>query len=110
VSDELHTLAVDRRDLFVIARIDGEIDASNAGDVCDELVALATGTLIVDLTTVRYLDSAGIAMLDTVRRKADLRLVLTPTSVVARALAITGMTQLVDTYPTVDAALVANGA
>ena len=49
-----------------IARLRGEIDMSNVGDVEEQINAAVTNkafALIVDLSDVTYLDSAGIRML-----------------------------------------------
>jgi anti-sigma B factor antagonist len=107
MSDPLHTLVIERRDGVVVATLNGEIDASNADLVRAPLIELAPRRVIVDLTAVRYLDSAGIAMLDAVRRRTEVRLVIARNSTIARALEITGLTQLMNTYPSVDAALTA---
>lgn len=48
-----------------VARVTGEIDLANARRVRDDLVAMASDAegLIVDLTGVPYLDSAGVRLL-----------------------------------------------
>lgn len=107
MSGQLHTLQIEDRDLVTIATIAGEIDVSNAGQVREVLAELRPRALVVDLTALRYLDSAGIAMLDAVRRTGDLRLVLSSDSTIARTLEITGLMQLIDTYPSVEAACTA---
>jgi anti-sigma B factor antagonist len=51
----------------VVVKGTGEIDMSNAGTFAAALTAgreqAADGTLVVDLTRVEYLDSAGLAVL-----------------------------------------------
>jgi anti-anti-sigma factor len=56
-----------------VARVTGEIDLANAPHVREEVLALAAGVngLIVDLTDVPYLDSAGVKVLFQLAR--DLR-------------------------------------
>jgi anti-sigma B factor antagonist len=100
----LHTLAVERHAALVVATLQGEVDSSNAEAVRDALVDLCAHTLVLDLSDVRYLDSAGMTVLDTVRRTTDLRLVVPPGTTIARSLDITGMTDLINTYPSVAAA------
>lgn len=62
----LADLAVEEEDGAVVARITGEIDLSNAATLeramLDTVPNTATG-MVVDLTGVSYLDSAGIRML-----------------------------------------------
>lgn len=62
---ELARLAVERRDAVVVARVDGEIDMSNAGEIGRALAgAVPNGAagLVVDLSGVDYLDSAGVRL------------------------------------------------
>lgn len=58
---------VERHGGVLVARLSGDIDPSNAaaveGDVLDA-AATATGGLVVDLTAVTFLDSAGVRFLD----------------------------------------------
>lgn len=61
---------------FVFARAVGEIDFSNASDFADALTEAADGTaqgLIIDLSSVAYLDSAGVRALFDVVRKLEAR-------------------------------------
>ncbi len=74
-----------------VAAIDGEVDASNAGEVGGDLRALVTNRstdLVVDLSPTRYLDSAGINLLfrlgeELRARQLELRLVIADGSPVA---------------------------
>jgi anti-sigma B factor antagonist len=100
-----------------VAALAGEIDASNARPLAAELRAPLTNRsagLIVDLTALRYLDSAGINLLyslgDELRgRQQTLRLVVDATTPIARMLAITGLDRTHPTYHTVVDALAAAG-
>jgi anti-anti-sigma factor len=62
----LADLAVEEQDGTVVARVTGEIDLSNAAtlerSMLDAVPNTAAG-MVVDLTGVSYLDSAGIRML-----------------------------------------------
>lgn len=66
-----------------VARVAGEIDIANAARVREDVLALAVDDadgLVVDLTEVRYLDSAGVkVMFDLLRdlRQRDQALVVT---------------------------------
>jgi anti-anti-sigma factor len=96
VTADLYELTSERRDDVTIVRVTGEVDASNAAHVQEQILQLArTRAVIVVLTEVGYLDSAGIAMLEALRREKDLHLVLAEGSVVLRALRIVGFDQLV---------------
>lgn len=64
--NELARLTVQHRGAVVVAHIDGEIDISNAAEVgrsLAEAVPNGAAGLVVDLSDVRYLDSAGVRLL-----------------------------------------------
>jgi anti-anti-sigma factor len=95
----LHELHFDESPEHVVARLTGEIDSSNASSVEESLREHSTGRrLVLDLGDLRYLDSAGIAMVDALRRSCDLHLVLPSGSIVTRALTMTGVDQLVPVH------------
>jgi anti-sigma B factor antagonist len=52
-----------RTDGAVVLTATGEIDMSNAGSLAAALADAGGGPLVVDLTGVEYLDSAGLAAL-----------------------------------------------
>jgi anti-anti-sigma factor len=89
-----------------VARLDGEVDASNASEIGSQMRALLTNrstTLIVDLTAVSYLDSAGINLLFSVgdelrARQQALRLVIAQGTPIARMLAITSLDRAHPTF------------
>ncbi len=59
----------------MVVRVQGEVDASNASAIGDEIAAEAvscTVGLVVDLTDTDYLDSAGIRMLFSLSSRLDL--------------------------------------
>jgi len=100
-------------DDVVVARIEGEIDMSNAQSLGNRLRGLLTNrsvALIVDLGPTTYLDSSGIALLFALadelrRRQQQLHVVVPEGSPLARVLAITGLSRTVPTHLTVDGAL-----
>lgn len=50
----------------IVARLDGDIDISNAQELGDALAATMTNTslgLVLDLTALDYLDSAGVQLI-----------------------------------------------
>jgi anti-sigma B factor antagonist len=58
---------VEKRDGVLVARVSGDVDLSNAGQVETTVLAAAEasgGPLVVDLTAVTFLDSAGVRCLD----------------------------------------------
>lgn len=62
--NELASMELTTQDGVAVASLSGEIDLSNAHDVELGLVeAAADGGLVVDLTALGYIDSAGLAML-----------------------------------------------
>ena len=102
----------DRSGAFVVAVVEGEIDASNAprtGTRLRSLISNQSAGMIVDLTGTTYLDSAGIALLFTLAaelraHQQRLRLVISPASPITRTLTLTGLAASVPIHETVDAA------
>ncbi len=100
-------------DDVVVARIEGEIDMSNAQPIGNRLRDLLTNrsaALIVDLGPTTYLDSAGVALLfglydELRRRQQNLHLVLPQESHLMRVLSITGLNRAVPTHATLSGAL-----
>jgi anti-sigma B factor antagonist len=111
----LADLEVSMRDGIAVARLVGEIDMSNA----DELrIALASAmptdarAMVLDLSGVDYLDSAGIRLIylvseDFGARRQRTHVVAPPDSVVADVLRIAGVIDHIGAAPTLDEALVA---
>lgn len=87
------------QETVVIARLTGEIDLSNALGV-EEAIASSTPnhavTVVVDLTGLDYIDSAGIQLIYQLReqlsvRGQELKLVMSPDSPAADALRMAGV-------------------
>ena len=110
---ELAQIAVETRDDIPVARIDGEIDMTNAGAIGERLRDLLSNrseALIVDLEPTTYLDSSGIALLfglveELRRRQQELHLVVPQGAPLRRVIAIAGLDQAVPTHPTLEIAL-----
>jgi anti-anti-sigma factor len=102
----------ERRGAFPVARVQGEIDASNVDWLGSRLRGLLDNQapgLIVDLADTTYLDSAGIALLFRLstslrEHQQQLRLVVIDTSPIARMVSLTGLAESVPTHPTLEAA------
>lgn len=100
-------------DDLMVARIEGEVDMSNAQPIGKRLRELLTNrstALIVDLGPTTHLDSSGIALLFALsdelrRRQQQLHLVVPDGSHLGRVIAITGLDRSVPTHATVEAAL-----
>jgi anti-sigma B factor antagonist len=97
----------------VVARLTGEIDLSNANSI-EAAIAEATPNhvlaLILDVSALDYLDSAGIHLIYKLREKLrargqTLRLVIPPQSPANDALRLAGVSRNVDTAETLEAAM-----
>jgi len=89
-----------------VAAVVGELDMSNADDIHQQLRAAASGAtaLVVDLSGLGFIDSAGIAILDRLHRElatgpTELRISATPDSVAARTLRLAGMDRVLPMAP-----------
>jgi anti-anti-sigma factor len=87
------------RDGALVATVSGEVDMSNAAQLTAALVEAtpneATG-IVLDLSAVDYLDSAGIHLIYALREKLrtrgqDLKLVVPEESLVSSALRLAGV-------------------
>jgi anti-anti-sigma factor len=110
---KLADLEVSKDGDIVLARIVGEVDMSNAEEL---RAALATAVpaeakgLVLDLSALDYLDSAGIRMIyhlsEAVRaRRQTLEVVVPRGSMVADVLRLAGVADYVGAIETVDEAL-----
>jgi anti-anti-sigma factor len=89
----------------------GDIDSATAGPLraaIGDQVAAGARHVVLDLSGVDFMSSAGLALLIAEReaaigREGELRLAGVPRTA-GRALSLTGLTELFDTYPDADAA------
>ena len=96
----------------VVARLSGEIDLSNAQSVEGAIVEAMPNhalALVLDVSALGYLDSAGIHLIYKLREKLrargqSLRLVIPPDSPANDALRLAGVSRHVDTAETLEAA------
>lgn len=93
-----------------------EVDLSNADQMRQDLLAIAAqdaSLLIADMTATTFCDSAGVRALVRMARALSeggtgLRIAAS-TPAVTRVLAITGVDQLIEVYPSVAAAMAGSG-
>jgi anti-sigma B factor antagonist len=106
IDDEWH-------DEVPVARLHGEVDASNVKEVGDRLRSLLSNrsvAMVIDLSSTTYLDSAGINLLFVIGeemrgRQQRLELVVGDGSPIARMVTLTGLDQAVGVHPTLADAL-----
>lgn len=109
-------LQVTRRmvDGCIVLSVNGEIDALTAPTLDAEIRSgvreSEPGLLVVDLTTVGFLGSAGLAVLvntvkDALEQRVMLRLVIDNTRPVVRPIEVTGLDAVLPVYDTVEQAL-----
>jgi anti-sigma B factor antagonist len=85
-----------------------EIDASNADclhAVLLDAAARGHGTFVVDMTRTQFCASAGVGVLARAHKRAladggELRLVMSTSTSVVRVFALTGLDQVIPTFPT----------
>lgn len=113
--DRLSEVDFDEQDGVVVARISGEVDGSNAvelGRALGERLPSSAHGLVLDLSAVAYLDSAGIELLfGLARRLGDrrqrLRLGVPQHSPVRRVLEICDIASVAPLAESADAAAAA---
>jgi anti-anti-sigma factor len=100
-----------------LARVTGEVDASNVGDLSQRLLEAVSNkarALVLDLTETSYIDSSGISLIFDAAarmrtRRQQLRLVVAPKSFVGEVLAAVSMEDSVPIDPAMADALRALG-
>ena len=106
-------IAVAQHGGHVVARLDGEVDVTNAGRVGEELIGSVANEavgLVVDLSGTRYLDSAAIELVFDLARRLDRRrqslaLVVPAGSPLTRVLELTGVPTAAPMHETLASAL-----
>jgi anti-anti-sigma factor len=109
----LGDVTFDQRDGVLIAELSGELDLSNAEAVGDAIAETASNQalgLILDLSALHYLDSAGIHLIFKLRerlraRGQTLALIIPAGSPSSDALRLAGVTLHVPAHATVEEAL-----
>ena len=103
----------DVREQLVVCTVTGEVDLSNATKICDAVGDVTPNTalgVVLDLSHVDYLDSAGIHLIYRLRenlraRGQKLMLTIPEDSPVQDSLRLAGVTQHLPIAPSVDEAL-----
>ena len=114
---ELARLSLESEGDVELARLAGEVDASNVDDLSQRLLSSVSNkarALVLDLTETSYIDSSGISLIFDAaarlrNRRQELRLVVSPSSFVGEVLAAVSMEQAVPIDPDVAGAMKAVG-
>ena len=110
---DLARLSVESDGDIELARVAGEIDASNVADLSQRLldaISNRSRALVLDLTETSYIDSSGISLIFDAaarmrNRRQQLRLVVQPRSFVAEVLSAVSMQDSVPIDPVLGEAL-----
>ncbi len=91
-------------DGLAVVELAGELDLTNVSDVESSLDEITGDRLILDLNKVTFIDSAALHMLFRTARRFEsaqrLGIVLEPSAIVARTLAIVEMAEVATICPT----------
>jgi anti-anti-sigma factor len=107
---ELCSIDFDDADGYVVARVAGEIDMSNAETVGERLAERfnLAEQYVIDLSATNHLDSAGVRLLFVVAerlrtRRQHLTLVVPDAAPIWRVLTIANVSAVIDVVPDLDA-------
>ena len=114
---ELARLSLETQGDVELARVAGEVDASNVDDLSERLLASVSNqarALVIDLSDTSYIDSSGISLIFDAaarlrNRRQQLRLVVPPGSFVGEVLSAVSMQESVPIDPALADALEAVG-
>lgn len=106
-------LRSETRGSMLLAWLDGELDMSNTGGLTTELAAAVPNTaegLVLDLSGVTYMDSAGLGMLFALgrqlrARQQKMRLVVPAGARIQRLLDVASIATVAQIHPTLVEAL-----
>ena len=100
------SVEIDRTGPVPVMRLSGEIDRANAGELEPRLLALAPGPVVVDLSGLAFLGSAGLQVLFTLAQRCERLVVVAPRrAAFRRALEVTEFGRVAHVADTVAAAL-----
>jgi anti-sigma B factor antagonist len=113
---ELVELEIEQRDDVVIARLTGELDIAGApglGDRIHDAVPTSARALVVDMSSLDFIDSSGIAMLFALgrrlgSRRQQMRVVAPAGKPVSRVLEIVEFDRAAPVHETLEEALAAS--
>ncbi len=100
----------------VVVTLPAEVDYSNGQEVLEQLLAAfrpGIETVVIDMVSTTFCDSAGLARIVLAHRVAVARnvtmRVAVPSGIVTKIFEVTGLDTIVPLYPSVAAALAAEG-
>jgi anti-anti-sigma factor len=99
-------VTIERTGDIIVAHISGEIDSANADEIGAELLTLGPGTVVVELSGVGFLGSAGLRVLFALAQRClRLAVVAPPGAPFRRALEVAAFGQVAYVADTLQAAL-----
>jgi anti-anti-sigma factor len=113
-SSDLLTVDIDARGSAVVVSVGGELDLATVPVLRDRLASLESASsspdpLVIDLSSVTFIGSAGLALLVEVHNRCSERgmslAIVAAGSVVPRAIQVTALDRVFAVHPTVDEAL-----
>jgi anti-anti-sigma factor len=110
---DLVGLDIEQRGDVIVARVSGELDLAGAprtGESIADAVTTSARGLVIDFSTLEFIDSSGVAMLFTLARRLggrrqELRVVAPNGSPVARVLGIVEFSRAAPIHEDVDSAV-----
>jgi anti-sigma B factor antagonist len=111
------TVGTDQRGDVVVVSVGGELDMATAPQLQDQITDLldrGLSRLVFDLTEVSFCDSTGLSVFVRAKNSTDeaggvVRLAA-PQRGVRRILEVSGLVEVLHTYPTVDEAVAADAS
>ena len=115
---QLADLALESHGDVIVARVEGEIDRSNAGELGTALLAAVPNValgLVLDLSATTYMDSAGVHLLFELgsalaRRQQQVRAVVPEGASIRRVLGVVALEQSVPVHASIQEAVMESRA
>jgi anti-anti-sigma factor len=86
----------------LVVSLSGELDLTNAERVksaIGEMIADGTSRLVVDTSELEFMDSSGLALLASIKRKVPEIELRNPSPIVRRLIELTGLAEILNVSP-----------
>lgn len=103
---DLLTVSIDARDQVTVLSLEGEVDASSAGELDAALGQAARRQMpvIIDVSNLGYIDSSGFRAIYQASEHIPMSVVVSPDAVLSRTIRLAGISARIPVLPDIETA------